>query len=195
MAHLPEDVTFRTKPQIAAQLVRNLAVLGQVELTGSSAIRKYGRTGHLLDELELLEQKYVLEVPKTWVFWTADPAAQHPAVRRAGSQAECPHAGRGTHRSRDRQRTARLGVEGAAGPGGSGGAAGVLNPSAFVQTGGSRGGFVTRSPPAGRASPVNAGTARDSYRIGRRRPAYPLKGVGYPAGPKPVRVQSSDFER
>jgi hypothetical protein len=31
-AHIPEDVSFRTKPQIAAELVRNVAVLGQVEL-------------------------------------------------------------------------------------------------------------------------------------------------------------------
>ena len=27
-AHIPEDVTFRTKPQIAAELIRNVAVLG-----------------------------------------------------------------------------------------------------------------------------------------------------------------------
>src|SRR5215211_5039916 len=31
-AHVPEDVTFRTKPRIAAELVRNVAMLGQVEL-------------------------------------------------------------------------------------------------------------------------------------------------------------------
>src|SRR5437763_3824451 len=31
-AHIPEDVTFRTKPQIAAELVRDVAVLGQAEL-------------------------------------------------------------------------------------------------------------------------------------------------------------------
>src|SRR5512144_445037 len=31
-AHIPEGVAFRTKPQIAAELVRSVAVLGQVEL-------------------------------------------------------------------------------------------------------------------------------------------------------------------
>src|SRR6478609_7110841 len=31
-AHIPEDVSFRTKPQIAAELIRNVAVLGQVAL-------------------------------------------------------------------------------------------------------------------------------------------------------------------
>src|SRR4051812_26904357 len=31
-AHIPDDVTFRTKPRVAADLVRNAAVLGQVAL-------------------------------------------------------------------------------------------------------------------------------------------------------------------
>ena len=62
-AHIPEDVAFRTKPQIAAELVRDLAVLGQVGLDWVVADSEYGRAGHLLDELELLGQRYVLEVP------------------------------------------------------------------------------------------------------------------------------------
>jgi SRSO17 transposase len=59
-AHIPDDVTFRTKPQIAAELIRDVAVLGQVELDWVVGDSEYGRAGHLLDELELLEQRYVL---------------------------------------------------------------------------------------------------------------------------------------
>jgi SRSO17 transposase len=77
-AHIPEDVSFRTKPRIAAELVRNLAVLGQVELDWVVADDEYGRAGHLLDELELLGQRYVLEVPVTMAFWTTDPAGCVP---------------------------------------------------------------------------------------------------------------------
>src|SRR3954449_13521870 len=44
-AHIPEDVTFRTKPQIAAELIRNVAVLGQVELDWVSATRSKGGRG------------------------------------------------------------------------------------------------------------------------------------------------------
>src|SRR5215472_13508415 len=73
-AHIPDDVAFRTKPQIAAGLIRNVAVLGQVALDWVVGDSEYGRAGHLLDELELLEQKYVLEVPVSGVFWTTDPA-------------------------------------------------------------------------------------------------------------------------
>ena len=77
-AQIPEGVTFRTQPQIAAELVRNLAVLGQVKLDWVVADSEYGRAGHLLDELELLGQRYVLAVPKTWVVWTTDPAESIP---------------------------------------------------------------------------------------------------------------------
>jgi SRSO17 transposase len=83
-------VTFRTKPQIAAELVRNVAVLGQVELNWVVGDSEYGRAGHLLDELELLEQRYVLEVPKTWVFWTSDPGASVPAYSGRGRTPSAP---------------------------------------------------------------------------------------------------------
>src|SRR4051794_15779538 len=60
-AHIPEDVAFRTKPQIAAELIRAVAVLDQVKLDWVVGDSAYGRAGHLLDELELLGQRYVLE--------------------------------------------------------------------------------------------------------------------------------------
>jgi SRSO17 transposase len=89
-AHIPKDVTFRTKPQIAAELVRNVAVLGQVELDWVVADSEYGRAGHFLDALELLEQRYVLAVPVTWVFWTADPAGSIPAYSGQGRKPTVP---------------------------------------------------------------------------------------------------------
>jgi SRSO17 transposase len=89
-AHIPEDVTFRTRPQIAAELVRNVAVLGQVELDWVVGDSEYGRAGHLLDELELPGQRYVLGVPVTWVFWTADPAGSIPAYSGRGRKPTAP---------------------------------------------------------------------------------------------------------
>ena len=89
-AHIPEDVAFRTKPQIAVELVRGVAALGQVELDWVVGDSEYGRAGHLLDELELLGQRYVLEVPKTWVFWTADLAGSIPAYSGWGRRPSVP---------------------------------------------------------------------------------------------------------
>ena len=83
-------MTFQTKSQIAAQLIRNVAVLGQVELDWVVGDSEYGRAGHLLDELELLGQRYVLEVPKTWVFWTAEPADSIPEYSGRGRKPSAP---------------------------------------------------------------------------------------------------------
>ena len=77
-AHIPGGLPFRTKPRIAAELVRSVAVLGTVTLDWVVADDEYGRAGHFLDELEALEQRYVLEVPVTTAVWTADPASCVP---------------------------------------------------------------------------------------------------------------------
>jgi SRSO17 transposase len=89
-AHIPGDVPFRTKPQIAAELIRNVAVLDQVKLDWVVGDSEYGRAGHLLDELELLGRRYVLEVPVSAVFWTADPAGSIPSYSGRGRRPTAP---------------------------------------------------------------------------------------------------------
>ena len=83
-AHLPEDLAFRTKPEIAAMLIRNVAVLGVVTLDWVTADEAYGRDGEFLDEMDLLGQRYVAEVPKNTTVWTADPAGCVPAYSGRG---------------------------------------------------------------------------------------------------------------
>ena len=83
-AHIPEDLAFRTKPRIAAELIRDVAVLGTVKLDWVVADEEYGRAGYFLDELESLEQRYVVEVPVTTAVWTADPAHCIPAYSGRG---------------------------------------------------------------------------------------------------------------
>ena len=62
-AHIPEDVAFRTKPQIAAELVRAVAVNDQVRLDWVVADQVYGQNGELLDELEALGLRYLMALP------------------------------------------------------------------------------------------------------------------------------------
>jgi len=89
-AHVPDDLEFRTKPQIAAELVRGVAVLDQVQLDWIVADDEYGRAGHFLDELESLERRYVLDVPVTTAVWTADPAECIPAYSGRGRKPTAP---------------------------------------------------------------------------------------------------------
>jgi SRSO17 transposase len=89
-AHIPEGLPFRTKPRIAAELIRAVAVLGTVALEWVVADEEYGRAGHFLDELEGLEQRYVVEVPVTTAVWTADPAGCVPAYSGRGRDPTAP---------------------------------------------------------------------------------------------------------
>ncbi len=71
-------MTFQPKARIAAELVRNVAVLGQTTLDWVVADEEYGKAGHFHDAMDELGQKYVVEVPVTTTVWTADPATCVP---------------------------------------------------------------------------------------------------------------------
>jgi SRSO17 transposase len=88
--HVPEGLTFRTKPQIAAELVRNVAVLGVVTLDWVTADEGYGQNGELLDELDGLGQRYLMEVPTTTTVWTVDPASCVPESSGRGQPPKRP---------------------------------------------------------------------------------------------------------
>jgi SRSO17 transposase len=77
-AHIPEGVTFQPKARIAAELVRDVAVLGQTALDWVVADEEYGKAGHFHDAMDELGQRYVVEVPFTTTVWTADPATCVP---------------------------------------------------------------------------------------------------------------------
>jgi SRSO17 transposase len=82
--HIPPQVVFETKPQIAAGLIRLTMALGVVVLDWITADEEYGRNGEFLDELERLGHRYLVEVPVNTTVWTEDPAACIP-----------PYGGRG----------------------------------------------------------------------------------------------------
>ena len=73
-AHVPDGAIFQTKPEIAADLIRAVAVNDAVQLDWITADELYGRNGQFLDELEELGHKYVVEVPVNIRVWTTDPA-------------------------------------------------------------------------------------------------------------------------
>src|SRR5437764_598082 len=76
--HIPQEVVFETKPQIAAELIRLTMALGVVVLDWITADEAYGRHGEFLDELETLGYRYVVEVPVNTTVWTEDPATCVP---------------------------------------------------------------------------------------------------------------------
>lgn len=72
--HVPPDVKFQTKPQIAAEMIRRALANGKVHFDWITADELYGSNGEFLDALEAMHLRYVVEVRKNTVVWTVDPA-------------------------------------------------------------------------------------------------------------------------
>ncbi len=71
---VPEEIQFQTKPQIAAEMIRRTEAAGKVRFDWIVADALYGDSGEFMDTLEARHQRYLLEVRKTTLVWTVDPA-------------------------------------------------------------------------------------------------------------------------
>jgi SRSO17 transposase len=71
---VPPEVTFQTKPQIAAALVAR----SSVRLDWITADEEYGRDGALLDAMEQRGQRYLVEIPCDTTVWAEKPMRQTP---------------------------------------------------------------------------------------------------------------------
>jgi SRSO17 transposase len=72
--HVPKEVKFQSKPQIAAEMIRRVLAAGKVHFDWITADELYGVSGGFLDALEAMDQRYVVEVKKNTMVWTVDPA-------------------------------------------------------------------------------------------------------------------------
>src|SRR5208337_2627782 len=72
--HVPKEIKFQTKPQIAAEMIRRTRAAGKVKLEWIIADSLYGASGDFLDALEAMPQQYMVEVKKNTLVWTVDPA-------------------------------------------------------------------------------------------------------------------------
>jgi len=71
---VPAEVTFQTKPQIAAALVAR----STVGFDWVTADEEFGRDGAFLDALEDSRQRYLVEVPCNTTVWTERPMRSTP---------------------------------------------------------------------------------------------------------------------
>ncbi len=86
-AHIPEDVVFRTKPQVAqAQIER--ALRNGVRVAAWTFDEAYGRDREFLDFLDQQEQTFVPEVPVNFFGWVGAPVVvrQAPKITPYGSR-------------------------------------------------------------------------------------------------------------
>jgi SRSO17 transposase len=70
--HIPDEVTFRTKPQIALDQIRRCLANG-IRVAAWTFDELYGRDGGFLNGLDALGQTYVAEVPSNFTGWVRSP--------------------------------------------------------------------------------------------------------------------------
>lgn len=86
-AQVPEDVVFRTKPELALEMIEG-ARLRKVPHAWVSMDAGYGEVPEFLDALDVLGERYVAAVPSTTHVWTARPQTHVPP--RAGRRGPQP---------------------------------------------------------------------------------------------------------
>jgi SRSO17 transposase len=100
---VPDDVRFRTKPQIALELVDHAEANG-IRVAAWTFDEFYGRDGKFLDGLQERNQVFVAEVPVTFHGWLQRPhllftgpkggPTKHPRVARRDASSEVRHLAR-----------------------------------------------------------------------------------------------------
>ena len=75
---VPKQLKFRTKPEIATELLKRTRDAGRVQFDWITADEAYGSNGDFLDALEASGQRYLVEVPVSTTVWTLDPAGAVP---------------------------------------------------------------------------------------------------------------------
>ena len=71
-AKVPEEITFRTKPQIALEQIKR-ALNNGVRFSALTFDELYGRSGPFLDGLAELGQNYIGEIPCDFTGWLQEP--------------------------------------------------------------------------------------------------------------------------
>jgi SRSO17 transposase len=75
---IPAPTTFKTEPEIALDLIREVAARGQVPFRWVTADEEFGRNPGFLEGLANLGKCYLVEVPKNTRVWLRTPSIQLP---------------------------------------------------------------------------------------------------------------------
>ena len=73
---VPEEITYQSKPQIAAEMIRRTHEAGHLKLDWITGDSLYGDSGPLRAALEAAGQRYVLAVRPNLTAWVADPGSR-----------------------------------------------------------------------------------------------------------------------
>jgi len=80
---VPAEIEFRTKPQIAVDMI-DRALANGILVSAWTCDELYGRDGRFLDALESRSQVFVAEIPVAFHGWTRKPKTLHQGLKNTG---------------------------------------------------------------------------------------------------------------
>lgn len=83
--HVPDDVEFRTKPQLALAQIEH-ALANGIRVSAWTFDELYGRDRAFLDGLESLQQVFVGEIPCNFQGWVQEPTVLRTAPKTSGKR-------------------------------------------------------------------------------------------------------------
>lgn len=92
-AGVPEAIVFRTKPELALELIRRVGP--RVRHGWVTFDEGYGKDPGFLSGLEELDERYIGEVPKSFRCWLRRPKVEEPKPSRTGRPRSKPRVRRG----------------------------------------------------------------------------------------------------
>ena len=81
---VPEDVPFRTEPELALEMLRGVAARGVLPFQWVTADEHYGMNPEFLDEVAVLGKYYFVEVPVSTKVWVGEVAVIPPGQGKMG---------------------------------------------------------------------------------------------------------------
>lgn len=82
--YIPDDIEFKTKPQIAMDLIDRAKANG-IRVQAWTADELYGRDGAFLDGLDERQEAFVVEIPPDARVWLSKPKVlKNPKIKRKG---------------------------------------------------------------------------------------------------------------
>lgn len=104
---MPDEVTFKTKSQIALELIDHATANG-IKVMAWNADELYGRDGHFLDGLDARQEAFVVEIPPKAHAWLRKPEVlRKPAKNRTGRPRRYPRLRRRDEKPNEVQNLAK----------------------------------------------------------------------------------------
>jgi SRSO17 transposase len=83
-SHIPDDIQFRTKPQLAWEMIHSALVQGVVPFSWVTCDEAFGDNPEFLHNLEQAELRYLAEVSVSTLIWPQRPETGIPPAKSTG---------------------------------------------------------------------------------------------------------------